>query len=58
MKITKRTLERWRSEALSVEKEIDKERDLAHVLVVVTRQQKQILALTQELIDQELVGRR
>lgn len=57
MPITKRTLEKWRKEALVTREHAGKDLREIPVSVAVTLSER-IIRLTQELLDNHLIGRR
>lgn len=57
MPLTKRTLEKWRSESLSVISQIQENKQVVDRLELTKELHERILKLTQELLDQQLMRR-
>jgi len=55
MAISKRTLEKWRKEALTKIRTPPEHESLLYVYTVAEHMQERILKLTQELLDQQLL---
>jgi hypothetical protein len=58
MIITKRTLEKWRKEAIIQERGISIDDPLDQLSKIIHEYSGRILRMTQELLDQHLIGRK